>query len=197
MPALARWTGRIPPRSESMELVSTLDVLPTVLSMTGIDYTPSAFDGVDISSILLGTRTDRGDNPDRVLFLWRDGFQKEGPLPAPYGRLDIAAVKVGRFKAWIWTKSAHYNPDQEMFHDPPLLFDVLTDPAEAFPLDPSQHVALVDRIKELVLEHKTSIDWTVPLTLFRDRRFIPCVDPRTGCRTNGGEVIDASKLQTE
>jgi len=36
---------------------------------------------------------------------------------------------------WFWTKSAHYNADSAVYHDPPLLFDSDADPAEAHPID--------------------------------------------------------------
>lgn len=166
-------------------MVSTLDVLPTLLSIVGREI-PDGIDGRDISDILTGNdevlhRIDH--DMERVLFFWRDGFAS-GPLPSPYGRFDVAAVKVGRFKAWIWTKSAHYNDDEEVYHDPPLLFDVLKDPAEAFPLDPSSHQDLINRILVFVEEHKKNVGWSYPYALETDSRFIPCVDESTGCRTS-------------
>jgi arylsulfatase G len=181
MPALARWPGMIPRNSESTALVSTLDVVPTVLSILGKDTSKLQLDGLDVSTVLLyGNDTDF---KNRTLFFWRDGFAK-GPLPPPYGRYDVVAIKVGRLKAWFWTKSAHYNPDPEVFHDPPLLFDTLADPAEAHPLDPNDHVDFIAKVKAKVQKHKDSVDWTYPLTLKRDPQYIPCVDRETGCRTD-------------
>lgn len=182
MPALARWPGRIPPGSETMALVSTLDVLPTVLSVIGkkID---TVVDGMDISSILFGDKEDDSTSR-RLLFFWRDGFDS-GPLPPPYGRFDVAAVKYGRFKIWLWTKSAHYNNDSSVYHDPPLLFDTLEDPGEAYPLDVASHSELIDLVRSALREHKASVDWTFPgpLALARDPRFVPCSDRENKCRT--------------
>jgi hypothetical protein len=39
-----------------------------------------------------------------------NGF-RDGPLPNLYGRFDVVAAKVGRYKAWFSTKTAHYNND--------------------------------------------------------------------------------------
>ena len=164
-----------------MALVSSLDLVPTVLSIVGSKRDENIVDGEDISSVLFGNETTFNSD-DRVLFLWRDGFQ-DGPLRPPYGRFDVAAVKIGRIKAWLWTKSAHYNDDPEIFHDPPLLFDVLIDPAEAYPLDPNDHTELIARIPLLIAKHKESVNWTFPLTLLRGPKYIPCVDDATGCRT--------------
>ena len=130
-----------------------------------------------------------------MLFFWRDGF-RDGPLPPPYGRLDVVAAKLGRFKAWFWTKSAHYNQDEEVFHHPPLLFDVLADPAEAFPLDTSNHQDLIDRILLFVEEHKKDVGWSYPYCLDTDPKYVPCVDKSNGCRTSEG-IVDSSASQGE
>lgn len=187
MPTVARWPGKIQPATESMALVSSLDLVPTVLSFVGSSGGLTGIDGVDVSSVLFGGEKDY-DSDNRILFLWRDGF-KEGPLEPPFGRFDVAAVKMGRIKAWFSTKSGHYNNDTEVFHDPPLLFDVLKDPAEAFPLNPSRYMDLIDRIKRMVKNHKEGVNWTYPLTLFRDAKYIPCASEATKCRT------DAIKLE--
>mmetsp|Transcript_27063 Transcript_27063/g.41991 ORF Transcript_27063/g.41991 Transcript_27063/m.41991 type:complete len:588 (+) Transcript_27063:235-1998(+) len=182
MPALARWPGRIPKGTETMAMISTLDVVPTVLSVVGAEDIPhSDLDGVDVTNVLL-TGNEPNEN-DRVLYFWRDGFEN-GPLPAPFGRFDVAAIKVGRIKGWFWTKSAHYNPDVEVHHDPPLLFDVIADPAEAFPLDPNEYEDVIYRMKSLVEDHKAHIHKSPPLTVDRDPKFIPCANEHTSCRVS-------------
>ena len=179
MPAIARLPGRIPANSSSTTIMSTLDVIPTFLSMIGKPL-PVDIDGMDMSEVLAGTKSDIGQS--RLLFFWRDGFQ-DGPLGPPWGRFDVAAVKLGNLKAWFWTKSAHYNQDVERFHDPPLLFDTLNDPAESRPLDPSRFEEEIKTIKVAVERHKQSVDWTYPLALDSDAKYLPCVDRSTGCRT--------------
>ena len=180
MPAIARFPNKIPAGSATSALVSTLDVLPTILSIIGTSI-PSNLDGIDISGIIYGK--DNGADEERTLFFWRDGFQ-DGPLGPPYGRFDVAAVKYGRIKAWFSTKSAHYNGDKEQYHDPPLLFDVIADPAESTPLETSQYHLLIERIISATNSHKRSIDWTLPLALSSDPKYLPCVDALTGCRTH-------------
>lgn len=79
MPALMRWPGHILAGTETMKMVSMLDVLPTILSIVGKEI-PDEIDGEDISQILTGTKNaSHDDNDDRVLFFWRDGFSN-GPL---------------------------------------------------------------------------------------------------------------------
>jgi arylsulfatase A len=178
MPALVRWSGVVPAATTTMEMVSTLDVIPTLLSMLGKEK-PPGLDGIDVSRLW---RDPTIMLKERALFFWRDGF-RDGPLPSPYGRFDVAAVKLGRIKAWFWTKSAHYNNDTEVHHDPPLLFDVITDPAEAFPLDPTQYLEVIARVLVLTAQHKEAIPEAFPLALPTDPAMIPCYNPDTGCRT--------------
>lgn len=198
MPAMIQWTGTIPPNTSTMALVSSLDVAPSILSLVfnhtaenhqeNIDAT---FDGQDVSAVWLG-RADEYDSEKRVLFFWRDGFLLNlEPLGPPFGRFDVVAVKVGRIKAWYWTKSAHYNNDVEVYHYPPLLFDTISDPAEAHPIDyphnstSNKYAQLVLRIDYLIEEHKREIEssFPYPLTIARDPKYIPCINRTTGCRS--------------
>ena len=200
MPAIVRWkSGGIPAGEESSEMVSTLDVLPTVLSIIGRKFDDGGnFDGIDVTEVFLGRKSSTDPNNERAIFFWRDGF-RDGPLPAPFGRFDVVAVKLGWYKLWYWTKSSHHNDDEEVFHDPPLIFDVLNDPAEAYPLDPSIFSDLVKRAQSLVLDHKESVDWMGPLTISRDPKYLPCSNVESGCRTSGtsSQVSDASYITAE
>jgi C-terminal region of aryl-sulfatase len=193
MPTLLQWRGNVRANASSMALVSSLDITPTLLLLVfgNASIQSKQFDGVDISSVVLD-REDEYHSDERVLFFWRDGFLLDStPLGPPYGRFDVVAVKMGRIKAWFWTKSAHYNADIEVYHDPPLLFDTIDDPAEAYPIvfphndTSNKYTQLVQRIRGWIEEHKldvASFD-PYPLTLTRDSKYIPCVDPSTGCRT--------------
>lgn len=158
----------------------------------------SGFDGIDVSDVLFGTEeasrsarlnrqlNDTDFEQRRILFFWRDGFL-DGPLGPPYGRYDVVAVKIEPYyKLWFYTKSAHLNADEHVFHDPPLIFNTDIDPAEAFPVNIDDNIYLrnlVDYVKFAVTEHKDSVNWTFPLTLERDPKHIPCVNKETGCRT--------------
>ena len=155
-----------------------------VASLTNID-------GVDVSSVFFGNEFKNiGSIDNRTIFFWRDGFSSGPlPLPQPFGRFDVVAVKMlGRYKLWFSTKSSHYNDDEEAYHDPPLIFDVIDDPAEASPLGPSKYQEMIKSAKAQVEEHKASVDWTYPLCLDRDSKYLPCSDESIGCRTAPAEV---------
>ena len=81
VPSILSWSTRIAPRKTNI-LSSTLDVMPTVLNLAGIDYAGKT-DGMDLSSFLLHGRTPE---KNRKLFWWGDQKQawkgaamREGP----------------------------------------------------------------------------------------------------------------------
>ncbi len=107
------------------------------------------------------------------------------------------AMKIGWYKLWFWTKSSHYNADEEVYHDPTLIFDGLNDPAESNPLDSDEHVDLISLAIHLMSEHKASVKWTTHLILARDQKYLPCANVQSGCGCrisplplNGGSSID-------
>lgn len=187
MPALARFPDVIPPNTSTQAMISTLDVIPTFLSLINKPL-PVDLDGIDRSDYFLGKPAETTE--ERILFFWRDGF-RDGPLGPPFGRFDVAAARLGNLKAWFWTKSAHYNDDVEQFHDPPLLFDVIKDPAESQVLDPTQYTNEIRRIKEAVDHHKKTVDWNIPLALASDPSYLPCIDRLAGCRTHPVDFLES------
>ena len=54
VPCIMRWPGRIPAGSVSHQLAATIDILPTIASITGAALPARPIDGVNIQSILEG-----------------------------------------------------------------------------------------------------------------------------------------------
>ncbi|XP_061493953.1 arylsulfatase A isoform X2 [Rhineura floridana] len=129
-PAVAYWPGRIAP-GVTHELASTLDILPTVAALTGAPLPNVTLDGYDLSSLLFGSRK----SPRQAVFYYP---------PAPSQLLGVFAVRYGKYKAHFFTQGAFHSdttPDHDchgttplMAHEPPLLFDLESDPAENYNL---------------------------------------------------------------
>ena len=119
VPSIAVWPGRIPAGAESGQLASTLDVMPTLLALVGSGaeaaagssgpgtMTLPAFDGVDLSPVLLRQET----LARRQLFWGADGTFWNG-----------AAVRDGPWKLLI--------DRHEGTPGPPMLFNLDDDLAE-------------------------------------------------------------------
>lgn len=57
VPCIMRWNGVIPAGSVANQLSSTIDILPTLASITGASLPEKKIDGVDISGVLKGDMT--------------------------------------------------------------------------------------------------------------------------------------------
>ena len=72
VPAFANWPGRIAPGQESSVTAMTMDLLPTVLALSGARKPAGLrLDGVDLSGVLL-----RGERLAERAIFWRDADQK-------------------------------------------------------------------------------------------------------------------------
>ena len=132
-PFIAWWPGRIEPGRTIRDIGSTLDFLPTILSLAGVKApTDRVLDGVDISPALLGT----GPSGREVMFFYRGA--------------KLYAVRKGQYKAHYITKSAYGN-DQEAMHDPPLLYHLGHDPSEQFDIADKHPEVLAGIRKEVAL----------------------------------------------
>jgi arylsulfatase A-like enzyme len=153
MVGLARWPGKIKPRV-SNATVSTLDYLPTILALAGVAL-PSdrEYDGIDISHVLL----DGSDDGHETLFHPNSGAS------GIMGQLD--AVRWNNWKAIYQTGGAADctgSKGNVTRHDPPLLFNLDTDPAEETALDTTAdpYTTIVSHIAALLQAKMHSVNTT-------------------------------------
>lgn len=197
VPAIVRWPGHVKPGTVSSEMVSTLDILPTALSVAKIELpTDRVIDGKDITTVLEGT----SPSPHQFLFFYRQFNVAAPKLSAPLAagevpaatvppRPELAAVKHGNWKAHFATASAR-GPDLRVLHNPPLLFQVARDPAERWPVptqgpdvDPAAIAALAAMV-EAAREHLAGLEWTYGdgLTIATNLALWPCCNESASCR---------------
>ena len=135
--AFAYWKGKIKPRSRSDETISAMDIFPTLSSLINADLPQNVvIDGRDMGDILF----DRNGGKSHHQFLFFYG------LHGCQGWKGPAAVRYGTYKAHFSTTpglGGCENCKQKCYcEDPdhldtckPLLFNILEDPSEAYPLD--------------------------------------------------------------
>lgn len=130
VPFIARWPGRIAPGQVSHQLVTALDLLPTVAAVCGVHLrTDHPIDGHDVSALLLGS-TDTSP---------RDSF-------AYYFMNDLEAVRDDRWKLHV---AKHGDATLG-------LYDLIADPGETTDLA-SHHPDVVEELTALADDFRRSL----------------------------------------
>jgi C-terminal region of aryl-sulfatase/Sulfatase len=163
MPAFAYWPGQIKPHSRSAEIVSSLDVFPTLSALAGLSLPADRpYDGKDLTQVLFG-----GPSKHKKHFLF---FYGVCHVNEPY--YTVTAVRHGKFKAhWCTAPGLHDGVNQtqiKVYETYPLLFDVEKDPSESEPISAGEkpqhpeHQVAIDRIiKAYAMERATFVFGTV------------------------------------
>ena len=134
-PAVMWWPGTMKPGTVH-ELGSTLDILPTAVSLAG-GKVPGNLDGYDLTKVI----TEQAKSPREEMFYYRG--------------VEVYAVRKGRFKAHFITKP-EYGAGKTEVHKTPLLYDLNEDPSEKFDVA-QQHPEIVAEIQKLKAQHEASI----------------------------------------
>lgn len=138
-PFIAWWPGKVPAGKTVHDIVSTLDLLPTIITLAG--GKPPAdreLDGADISPVLFGTGKSRRD----MMYFYRG--------------VELYALRKGKFKAHFITEEAYGKNTNRTEHNPPLLFNLDEDPSEKFDVSKS-HPEVIKEIQKLADEHKKTV----------------------------------------
>ena len=121
------------------DMGSTLDILPTVASMTGsIMPQDREIDGVDLSNVL----KSKAESPrDHLIF---------------YRKHEIYAARFDEYKAHFITETEYKRDNQRIEHDPPLLFNLDVDPSEKYD-HANDHPDVLAKIFDIVADHKATV----------------------------------------
>lgn len=139
-PFLVWGPGRVPAGRTVHEMVSTLDLLPTLLTLAG-GRPPSdrTLDGYDVSPLFLGT----GPSPRKVMFFYRGD--------------TLYAVRKESYKAHFITENASGPDRRRREHNPPLLFNLDHDPSERFDIS-KDHPEVVAEFQKIAEKHRQTIE---------------------------------------
>ena len=149
----AHWPGVISPMSRSAEVVSSLDVFPTVAELAGAPLPAAPLDGRSMVPILLNESQSQHD----VLFFYAikadDGTGLYAPIAARHGPFKAhwrTGPGIGGCDNWP-SESPAGCPTLE-YPDVPLLFNVEVDPSEAYNLTDGKTMPAADSPLRAVVE---------------------------------------------
>ena len=139
VPAIFWGPGRVKPKTVH-GMGSTLDLLPTVCSMTGTAIPEDrVLDGFDLSPVLKG----EGASPrDHMIF---------------YRGIRIFAARKGNYKAHFKTQREYVNPKPLNEHEVPLLYHLGHDPGELYNVA-EEHPEEIKAINKMVEAHKATVE---------------------------------------
>ncbi|MCG2590093.1 sulfatase-like hydrolase/transferase [Rhodohalobacter sulfatireducens] len=142
VPFLARWPAKIPEgKVDSTTMINSMDLFPTLANFSGISSSDMKFDGLDMSSALLGNPKQRGEP-----MFWEYGREDFYLFPAnPRFRSPNLAVRHGDWKLLV-------NDDGTE----PELYNLKRDHAETMNVK-DEYPDITERLLEEVLEWRRSI----------------------------------------
>jgi arylsulfatase A len=120
------------------DMGSTLDLLPTLCTLTGARAPQDrTLDGYDLSAVL----RQAARSPRETMFFYRGS--------------KLYALRQGPFKAHFFTQP-EYDNEAEKAHDPPLLYNIDQDPGERFDIA-ARHPEVIARIRTIASDHARTI----------------------------------------
>jgi arylsulfatase A-like enzyme len=161
VPCVIVWPGRTAPASTNEQIVSSVDLYPTILQMAGLSPDPGAIvDGASLIPALDGGGVTRDT-----------AFCHYPHSTSVTGNRAGCWVRQGK---WKLIRFFHDNPDKSHRHE---LYDLSTDPGEQTNLAALQP-ALVTQLDALISQHLTDTATLIPVPN-------PAYDPvNTGWNTN-------------
>lgn len=137
VPAIARWAGTIPDGAKSHAVASTLDLLPTIATLTATEPPARPIDGVDISGHLI----DPSQTIEREAFFFYHLRHRQA-----------VAVRQGDWKYYPHGGSRNFETT-----DAPELYHLATDLSEARNLA-AKEPERVERMQALIEQHRKRVE---------------------------------------
>lgn len=181
VPAVIRWPGMVTPGKISYEAVSTLDIFPTLLNLSGHDISDYELDGLSIAGVL----TNGERSPHEILYHYCANRLMAVTMNNLkfhfYGKnltKDYMGLCVnGRPTMSVELLSDHCFGEDVIKYDPPLIYDINKDPAEKFPLDSAKYSDTLANVNDIVQKHISSIETVDPQIGNYNDDLQPCCNP--------------------
>ena len=186
-PAIAWWPDRIKP-GRTAEMAATVDLLPTIASITGVKLPSVKLDGLDMSPILF-----KNEPSSRDYYI----YYPKDPNPT----IGIFAVRWKQYKIHYYQEGSHCQntyPDivcrsnyTRRQLNPPLLFNLWDDTSEMYPLDVQKYADIIQEINKIKSQFEAEMIWgKSQIHRGSKSNLMPCASPGCSpfpscCKTSG------------
>jgi arylsulfatase A-like enzyme len=139
VPCLAWWPGTIAPGRAAQDLATEMDWFATALELAGAKV-PSdrPIDGVSLVPVLRGA----GPGPRHHVYYYLD--------------TELMAVRRGPWKLHLKTIDPAHDQRKPITRDPPLLFNLSSDPSEHLNIA-DQHPGVIEQLRKDIVEHQRNL----------------------------------------
>ena len=201
VPGIIRWPGRIPHDTVSSQVISQMDIFPTLVNMVGGKMpNDRVMDGRDILPTLTlitsenKTQSLRADEKRALFFYCNDKL-----FSVRYGdfKFHFKTMPVKSKEGYAETCGEAGFPNDYYFnclfcfspcvqqHDPPLIFNLASDPGEIYALNPDLNQGILQELYAVVEQHESQLVKGPALFTSLSVQSIPCCDRSSpGCSCN-------------
>ena len=185
VPGIISYPAAIQP-GKTPALMSNLDILPTVLGLTGLQS--SLLDGVVLDGHdLTGTLVDGKPSPrEEIVYI-------QGSATRQFGK--IHALRVGDYKAHFYTEGNILSANEDLDcvdlrrkHSPPLSYNLAHDPGERWrltELNSDNYQQILEKLDQRRVQLETDLEWAESRHGESGEEAIPCCDkscqPQPSC----------------
>lgn len=173
VPLLVSLPSKLPANELIMSAVTAMDLFPTILDIAGVPLPQDVvLDGVSLVDLMLDPSLP---DPHECVYLWREH--------------TLYAIRCGSYKIHYVTRSGFEFSDPGTVHDPPLLFNVDSDPAEAISLDTTvePYRTILRTINTAAQQHLDTVTMAPSVYLAQNFTVAPCC-PRGSYNLNSDAV---------
>ena len=151
VPCLVRWPGVVPAGRVCNKLLTTMDVLPTIVKICGARLPKQRIDGIDWLALLKGDNTV---TPRDHFYYY---YRKNSLEAVRQGDWKLVLPHPGRtYEGFLPGQGGQPGPSTESHEFPSALYDLRRDPGERYDVQ-EQHPDIVATLEKLAEEARTDL----------------------------------------
>lgn len=161
VPTLVSWPGRIPAGGEISVSTSQMDMMPTFLALAGAKPPRDRIiDGADILPLLLSNQSSGATSASHEFFFHYCGVQVHAVRYVPRDGSGVWKVHYHSSDPKQCAYVCHCYGSYVLDHDPPLIYNLVSDPSESRSLTPADDPRVpkvLEAVNAALTKHRASL----------------------------------------